>query len=141
MKKLVLATVAATASFAINANAATLITTTADNRATVAASSTGCPLLSEGVTLTLSQNVVASYSCNATTNIIALAGCHPNGLKVGANNAQNNYYTASTAGGVIKASQGAACVTAGGDTGSLADTASGTPVEDPTGDDDTATTP
>lgn len=139
MKKIVLATAAIlSAMSAANASAATLISTT-NNRATVAASATGCPLLSEGVTLTLSQNVVASYACSSTTNIIALAGCHTNGLKV--DGTGNNYYTASTAGGVIKASQGAACAaTGGGDTGTLADTAAGVEVEDPTENDETPAT-
>jgi hypothetical protein len=130
MKKIILATVIAFAT--LQANAANLITTT-DNRATVANTTAACPLLSEGVTLTLSQNVVASYSCNVETNIIALAGCHTNGLKV--DGTGNSYYTASTAGGVIKASEGAACTTTGGDTGSLADTAAGVEVEDPTSGD------
>ncbi|NRF47815.1 hypothetical protein HRF68_09175 [Pseudomonas stutzeri] len=128
---------ALSALFAMNANAAVTVTVGADNRANVPASAEGCPLLSEGVTLTLSQNVKASYSCNTVTNIIAIAGCHPNGMKVGTGGTQNNYYTASTAGGVIKASQGAACTSDSNDTGTLADGAAGVAVEDPTENDDT----
>lgn len=127
MKKVILASV--TALFAMNASAATPITTT-DNRAIVEMGD--CVLLSEGVTLTLSQSVKASYACNENTNIIAISGCHPNGLKVGEGNTQNNYYTASTAGGVIKASQGAACGSESDATGTLADAAAGTVIDTPT---------
>lgn len=42
---------------------------------------TDCSLLTEAVTINLSQSVVGAYACNTTDNIIAVATCHPSGRK------------------------------------------------------------
>jgi len=41
----------------------------------------GCSLLSEPVTLNLSNGVVGAYACNTDDNVIGVAACHPNGRK------------------------------------------------------------
>ncbi|WP_417779267.1 hypothetical protein [Stutzerimonas xanthomarina] len=114
------------AAFLVTANsyAATLIAVDDNNRLLVEAAD-DCTLLSENVNLSLSKDVVAAYNCNTGTNIIAISGCHPNGLRSGTGNNESNYYTASTAGGVIKADKGAACTDAGTVTMTKADTESG----------------
>ncbi|WAN08990.1 hypothetical protein D3P44_016555 [Stutzerimonas balearica] len=114
------------AAFLVTANsyAATLIDVDENNRLLVKADS-DCTLLSENVNLSLSKDVVAAYNCNTGTNIIAISGCHPNGLRSGTGNTQSNYYTASTAGGVIKADQGTACTEEGTVAMSKADAESG----------------
>lgn len=40
-----------------------------------------CSLLTEDVTLNLSQNVFGAYACNTTDSVIAVATCHPTGRK------------------------------------------------------------
>lgn len=82
----------------------------AGNRATVTAA-TDCTLLSEDVSLTVSKNVQLGYHCLATTNVIAVAGCHTNGLKA-ADTTSNTYYIASTKGGAVKTVSDATCALA-----------------------------
>lgn len=41
----------------------------------------GCSLLSEPVTLNISNGVVGAYACNTEDNIIGVATCHANGRK------------------------------------------------------------
>ena len=56
----------------------------ADNTGTAmggSVASTDCSLLTEAVTINLSQSVVGAYACNTTDNIIAVATCHPSGRK------------------------------------------------------------
>ena len=67
MKKIIFSM--ALLAIASNSYAATKIVADASNRAVVAASTSGCSLLSEGVTLTLSQNVQAAYSCLSLIHI------------------------------------------------------------------------
>ena len=117
---------------AANSYAATLIEVDENNRLLVDAED-DCTLLSEDVNLSLSKDVVAAYNCNTGTNIIAISGCHPNGLRSGAGNTESNYFTASTAGGVIKADKGAVCTDEGTVTLTKADTESG--VVPPSNDD------
>lgn len=109
---------------AANSYAATLIEVDENNRLLVDAED-DCTLLSENVNLSLSKDVVAAYHCNTGTNIIAISGCHPNGLRSGTGNTESNYFTASTAGGVIKADKGATCTEEGTVTLTKADTESG----------------
>lgn len=105
----------------------------------------GCSLLSEAVTINLSNNVFGAYACNVADNIIAVATCHPAGRKgdvtvactVGATDAPEGCtatadtgdaatagtavvqggvtYTGSSQGGRIGGTNAAACV-AGGNT-------------------------
>lgn len=42
---------------------------------------TDCSLLTEDVTINLSNAVFGAYACNTTDNIIAVATCHPSGRK------------------------------------------------------------
>lgn len=42
---------------------------------------TDCSLLTEDVTLNLSQSVFGAYACNTTDSVIAVATCHPTGRK------------------------------------------------------------
>ncbi len=42
---------------------------------------TGCSLLSEQVTINLSNGVFGSYACNTVANVIGVAACHPTGRK------------------------------------------------------------
>lgn len=75
-----------------------------------------CTLLAEDVTVNLSRDVPAGYTCNTVNNVIAFAACHPNGRK---NAAGDNFiYAGSSAGGQITSvdtdgaaspSQSAAC--------------------------------
>ena len=86
---------------------------------------TECTLLSEDVTINLSRDVPAGYACNAGTNVITFAACHPNGRKNA--DGENYIYGGSSAGGQISAvgtdgAQSAACDTAGTAAGSAADT-------------------
>ena len=60
---------------------------------------TACTLLTEGVTINLSRDVPAGYTCDTGSNVIAFAACHPNGRK---NAAGDNFiYAGSSAGGQI----------------------------------------
>ncbi|WP_417791991.1 hypothetical protein [Stutzerimonas xanthomarina] len=47
----------------------------------IATTTAGCSLLSEDVTINLSNNVFGAYACNVTDNIIGVATCHPTGRK------------------------------------------------------------
>ncbi|MGV0056708.1 hypothetical protein [Stutzerimonas sp. 381-2] len=47
----------------------------------IPATTAGCSLLSEDVTINLSNNVFGAYACNITDNVIAVATCHPTGRK------------------------------------------------------------
>ncbi len=47
----------------------------------VAATAAGCSLLNEEVKVNLSKDVIAAYACNTVANRIAIATCHPSGLK------------------------------------------------------------
>jgi len=62
-------------------------------------STTACALLAEGVTINLSRDVPAGYTCNTVNNVIAFAACHPNGRKTSAG--LNFIYAGSSAGGQI----------------------------------------
>jgi len=98
----------------------------AGNRAAVTAAS-DCTLLSEDVSLTVSKNVQLGYHCLASTNVIAVAGCHTNGLKA-ADGTSNTYYIASTKGGAAKTVSDAPCVLA--TTATKAATEAGVTVEE-----------
>ncbi len=41
----------------------------------------GCSLLSEQVTINLSNGVFGSYACNTVANVVGVAACHPTGRK------------------------------------------------------------
>lgn len=41
----------------------------------------GCSLLSEDVTINLSNSVFGAYACNTVDNVIGVATCHPTGRK------------------------------------------------------------
>lgn len=47
----------------------------------IAATTAGCGLLSEDITLNLSSGVLGAYGCNVSDNIISIAACHVNGRK------------------------------------------------------------
>lgn len=49
--------------------------------APITANAAGCSLLNEDVRINLSNNVYGAYACNTTSNRIAVATCHPNGMK------------------------------------------------------------
>jgi hypothetical protein len=100
MKKIAFALLAL--GFSVQAFAGTL-----DQGARTIVEDDDCALLSEGVAATLSANVQGAYSCNTTTNLIAITTCHPNGRKDASGN--NNFYTASGAGGGIASEQTAGC--------------------------------
>nr|WP_298135814.1 hypothetical protein [uncultured Pseudomonas sp.] len=130
----------------------------ADNAGTVIPSGTAitagtgndCSLLSEDVTINLSNNVFGAYACNTTDNVIGVATCHPTGRKgnvqvacdptsasapagctatdasaptVGTATVQGGLaFTASTRGGSVTGTNAANCV-AGGSTTAEAATA------------------
>lgn len=111
-----------------------------------------CSLLSEDVTINLSNNVFGAYACNTTDNVIAVATCHPTGRKgnvqvacdptdanapegcaatdasaptVGTATVLGGLaYTASTSGGSVTGTNAENCVT-GGSTTAEAATAAG----------------
>lgn len=76
---------------------------------TVTTADSDCPLLSEGIKISLSKDVEGGYSCNTTSNMIAVSTCNANGKKTGTN---NNFYTASGAGGSVAVATDAACTAA-----------------------------
>ncbi|MDX1369594.1 hypothetical protein [Pseudomonas sp.] len=41
----------------------------------------GCSLLSEDVTINMSNSVFGAYACNVEDNVIGIATCHPTGRK------------------------------------------------------------
>lgn len=67
---------------------------------------TDCTLLSNDIKVSLSKDVAGGYACNTTSNLIAVTTCNPNGKKTGTN---NNFYTASGAGGSVVIATDAAC--------------------------------
>lgn len=112
---------------------------------------TDCSLLTEAVTINLSQSVFGAYACNTADNIIAVATCHPSGRKgpatvqcsvlagdgcvatpdagddadAGTRVVQGGVaYTGSTQGGRIQGTNAANCTT-GGNTTAEAETAAG----------------
>lgn len=105
---------------------------------------TQCSLLTEDVTINLSNAVFGAYACNTADNIIAVATCHPSGRKgpatvqcsvaagqgcvatpatdddpdVGTRVVQGGVaYTGSTQGGRIQGTNAANCTNAGNTTG------------------------
>lgn len=103
----------------------------------------GCSLLSESVTINLSNGVFGAYACNIEDNVIGVATCHPTGRKgdvtvtctVGATDAPEGCtatadtgdaadagtavvqgglaYTASSQGGRVSGTNAANCITGG----------------------------
>lgn len=47
----------------------------------IQAGNTGCELLSEAVTISLSSNVYGQYSCNTENNVMRVATCHKGGSR------------------------------------------------------------
>jgi len=114
-----------------------------DNAGTVMGgpiTTTDCSLLTEDVTINLSNAVFGAYACNTADNIIAVATCHPSGRKgpatvqcsvlagddcvattatdddpdVGTRQVQGGIaYTGSTQGGRIQGTNAANCTTNG----------------------------
>jgi len=80
MKKVIFALVAgiafSTSALAADAGAAITSGTAIDTTA-----GAGCSLLSEDVTINLSNSVFGAYACNVTDNVIGVATCHPTGRK------------------------------------------------------------
>lgn len=69
------------ASFSFGAVAADNAGTAIPDNGLIQAAAAGCSLLTEDVTLNLSNNVFGAYACNTAANIVAIATCHPNGRK------------------------------------------------------------
>ena len=91
-----------------------------------------CTLLAEDVTVNLSRDVPAAYSCNTGNNVIAFAACHPNGRKTP--DGLNFIYAGSSAGGqitsvdtegVASTTQSAACDDEGASAAAAADAVAG----------------
>lgn len=60
------------------------VSVAADNAGTVingTVAATDCTLLTEDVTLNLSQSVFGAYACNTNNSVISVATCHPTGRK------------------------------------------------------------
>lgn len=66
---------------AISASSFAMAADNAGTAITGPVSTTDCSLLSEQVTLNLSNSVFGAYACNTTANVVAVATCHPTGRK------------------------------------------------------------
>lgn len=69
------------AGFSISAMAADNQGTAIPDNGQIEAAATGCSLLTENVTLNLSNSVFGAYACNTAANIVGVGTCHPNGRK------------------------------------------------------------